>query len=102
MKEYNTAMSSVRVTVEWLFGEIVKYFKFIDFKRQQSISLSPVGKIYIVCAILQNALTCLYNNPVSEYFALTPPTLNNTFIKSCRHCNLYLITKHTVWNTLVN
>ena len=63
MEEYNKAMSSMRITVEWLFGEIVKYFKFTDFKRQQCqqmISLSPVGNIYIVCAILQNALTCLY------------------------------------------
>ena len=79
MEEYNKAMSSVRVTVEWLFWRIVKYFKFTDFKRQRSISLSPVGKIYIVCAILQNTLTCLYNNPVSEYFALTPPTLDEYF-----------------------
>ena len=28
---YNKSMSSVRVSVEWLFGEIVKYFKFVDF-----------------------------------------------------------------------
>ena len=62
-----------------LNGEIAKYFKFTDFKRQQSLTLSPVGKIYIVCAILQNALTCLYNNPVSEYFELTPPTLDEYF-----------------------
>jgi hypothetical protein len=32
MKAYNKAMSSVCVSVEWLFGEIVKYFKFADFK----------------------------------------------------------------------
>ncbi len=79
MEEYNKAMSSVRVTVEWLFGEIVKYFKFTDIKRQLSISLSPVGKIYIVCTILQNALTCLYHNPVSTYFNLTPPSLDEYF-----------------------
>ena len=33
MEEYNKAMSSARVTVEWLFWRIVKYFKFTDFKR---------------------------------------------------------------------
>lgn len=79
MAEYNQAMSSVRISVEWLFGEIVKYFKFVDFKRQQNISLSPVGKIYVVSAILQNALTCLYDNPVSTYFALNPPSLDEYF-----------------------
>lgn len=31
IKVYNKSVSSVRVSVEWLFGEIVKYFKFVDF-----------------------------------------------------------------------
>ena len=30
MEAYNEAMSSVRSSVEWLFGDIVKYFKFLD------------------------------------------------------------------------
>lgn len=29
--QYNQAMSKVRVSVEWLFGNITNYFKFIDF-----------------------------------------------------------------------
>ena len=79
MKAYNKAMSSVRVSVEWLFGEIVKYFKFVDFKRALSIRLSPTGKIYIVCALLQNAHACLYGNIVSDYFELQPPNLEDYF-----------------------
>jgi hypothetical protein len=79
MKAYNKAMSSVRVSVEWLFGEIVKYFKFVDFKRALSIRLSPIGKIYIVCALLQNAHACLYGNIVSDYFELQPPNLEDYF-----------------------
>ncbi|XP_028415379.1 uncharacterized protein LOC114538401 [Dendronephthya gigantea] len=75
MKAYNKAMNSVRVSVEWLFGEIVKYFRCTDFKRGLQLRLSPIGKIYIVCAILQNAHACLYGNIVSEYFQLQPPTL---------------------------
>jgi hypothetical protein len=35
--DHNKAMSSVRVSVEWLFGEITKYFKFVDFKQQLKI-----------------------------------------------------------------
>ena len=79
MKAYNKAMSSVRVSVEWLFGEIVKYFKFVDFKTAMSIRLSPIGKIYIVCALLQNAYACLYGNIVSDYFGVQPPTLEAYF-----------------------
>ena len=32
-REWNTAMSRVRVSVEWIFGDIIKYFKFVDFKK---------------------------------------------------------------------
>ena len=79
MELYNKAMSEVRVTVELLFGDICNYFKFIDFKRQMKVNLSPVGKIYFVCALLENARTCLYGNQVSEMFEIAPPSLNEYF-----------------------
>ena len=41
-------MSSVRQAVEWIFGDIVNFFKFQDFKKNLKIGLSPVGKMYIV------------------------------------------------------
>mgnify|MGYP001800002814 CR=1 FL=1 len=31
-----------------------------DFKKNLKIGLNSVGKMYVVCAILRNALTCLY------------------------------------------
>ena len=34
-KAFNTAMSKVRVSVEWVFGEIVEYFAFVDFKKSK-------------------------------------------------------------------
>ena len=55
MEQYNFDMSSVRVIVEWLFGDIIK---FLDFKRNLKIGMSSVGKMYLVCAPL-NAITCL-------------------------------------------
>ena len=60
-------MSQVRIAMEWLFGDIANYFKFIDYKKKLKIGLSSVGKMYLVCAIL-NALTCLYGNTTSEFF----------------------------------
>jgi len=50
-------MSEVRVSVEWLFGDIANYFKFMDFKKKLKIGLSSVGKLYVVSALLRNALT---------------------------------------------
>ena len=48
-------MSSVRQAVEWIFGDIVNFFKFLDFKKNLKIGLSSVGKMYIVSALLHNA-----------------------------------------------
>ena len=78
-KRYNKAMSSVRVSVEWLFGLVKNYFKFIDFKQTQKIGMSPVEKVYVVCAILQNANTCLYGNIISETFNMESPNISDYF-----------------------
>ena len=59
IEEFNKCMSGVRVSVEWLFGDIIQYFKFM--------------------ALLRNALTCLYGNTTSRYFNLSPPTLEKYF-----------------------
>ena len=45
MKAYNTVMSTVRSSVESLFGEIVNYFKFLDFKKNLKLGLSSIGKM---------------------------------------------------------
>ena len=58
-EEYNAAMGRVRVSVEWVFGDIANYFAFVDFKKKLKIGLSAVAKMYSVCALLTNARTCL-------------------------------------------
>ena len=51
MKEFNRAMSSLRVSVEWRFGDISNSFKFIDFRKNLRLRLSAVGKFYRVAVI---------------------------------------------------
>ena len=53
--EFNRSLSSVQVSVEWVFGDIIDYFKLMDFKKNLKIGLSAVGKMYSVCARLRNA-----------------------------------------------
>ena len=65
---FNRAMSAARVSVEWVFGDIVNFFKFLDFKKNLKIHLSAVGKMYVVCSLLTNARTCLYGSVTSNYF----------------------------------
>ena len=47
MREFNKAMSAVRVSVEWMFGNITKYFSIVDFKRQMKVNLSAIGQMRI-------------------------------------------------------
>ena len=79
MEAFNASMSSVRISVEWLFGDVINYFKFLDFKKNLKIGMSSIGKMYIVCALLHNARTCLYGNETSSFFELEPPTLEEYF-----------------------
>ena len=78
-EDYNKSMSKVRVSVEWVFGDTINYFAFMDFKKNLKIGLSSVGKIYITCALLHNARTCLYHNSTTDFFGIDPPSIDNYF-----------------------
>ena len=80
MQAFDSSMSTVRELVEWLFGDIINYCKFIDFNKNLKIGLSSVGKMYIVSALLRNALTCINGNQTSDFFNLDPPTLEDYFL----------------------
>ena len=79
MDEFNRSMSSVRVAVEWTFGDIINYFIFMDFKKNLMIGLSQVGKMYVVSAIFRNGLTCIYGDTTSKFFWLERPSLEEYF-----------------------
>ena len=79
MEAFNAPMSSVRISEEWLFGDLINYFKFLDCKKNLKIGMSSIGKMCIVCALLHNARTCLYGNETSSFFELEPPTLEEYF-----------------------
>ena len=64
---WNQRMSAVRDSVEWLFGDIVNYCKFIDFKKNLKIQLSAVGQMYIVCTILKMLETVFMKVPPQSF-----------------------------------
>ena len=74
-KAFNDSMAKVRLSVEWLFGNVINNFEFSDFKKNQKIGLSNIGKTYRVSALLTNAHTSLYRNNCTNYFDLDPPAL---------------------------
>jgi hypothetical protein len=65
----------VRVAVEWGYGRIVRYFAFLDFKKNLKVFLQPVAVYYAVGALLTNCHTCLYGSQTSRYFGIAPPSL---------------------------
>lgn len=75
-RDFNKAMSSVRVSVEWTFGKIAQLFAFLDFKKNLKLLLQPVGKYYLVGALLTNCHTCLYGSQTSQFFNVAPPNLD--------------------------
>ena len=62
-----------------LFGDIINNFKLLNFKKNLKIGMSSVGKMYLVCALLNNAITCLYGNKTSVFFGVGPPSLQYYF-----------------------
>lgn len=77
---FNKSMSKVRTAVEWVFGDILEYFSFLDFKRNLKVGLSAVGKMCIICALLRNAHSCTYGSTTSSFFGVEPPPLDQYFI----------------------
>ena len=79
-KDFNKSMSQVRMAVEWVFGDVINYFKFMDFRKNLKVRLSAVGKMYYTCALLQNCRTCLYGNQVSIFFDCEPPNIQTYLV----------------------
>ena len=48
MEALNKSISNVRTSVEWLYGDIVEYFKFMDFKKNLKIALAQLEN-YMLC-----------------------------------------------------
>ncbi|XP_064653070.1 uncharacterized protein LOC135503424 [Lineus longissimus] len=76
-KRFNKRMSSVRESVEWQFGKIVKDFAFLDFEKNLKLYLQPVEKLYIVGALLANCHTCIYGSQTGLFFGMEPPPLED-------------------------
>ena len=50
MEAYNTSMSAVRSSVEWLFGDIVNYFKSLDLKKKKE-KKKKISKLVSVASV---------------------------------------------------
>ena len=76
---FNRNMSSVCITVEWGFGDIVNIWKFLDFCSSIKIVEMPVGKFHTNGTFLSNIYNCLYGNKMQQYFRAIQLTLDKYF-----------------------
>jgi hypothetical protein len=74
--EFNRRMSRVRVTVEYGFQRIISICKFLDFKKNLKLYLQPIGKYYVIGALISNIHSIHYGNQTATYFEVDPPSLD--------------------------
>jgi nuclease HARBI1 len=70
---WNTQMSKVRETVEWLFKEIITKWSFLDFRASMKVFQFPVAKYFAVGAFLTNLHCCIYGSETGAYFNCVTP-----------------------------
>ena len=76
---FNRHMSSVHITVEWGFGDIIDKWKFLDFCSAMKIFEMPVGEFCTNGAFLSNICNCLYGNKTQQYIRAIQLTLDEYF-----------------------
>jgi len=68
-------MSSVREVIEWSYKDVKQLWKYCDYKHVLQLRKQPVAKIFFVCLLLRNIYVSLHGSQTSDYFTMTPPTL---------------------------
>ena len=66
--QFNQAMSSVRITVEKGYCEIIEQWKFLDICQAMRIFQLSVAQYYINAAFLSNLCNCMIGNKTRNYF----------------------------------
>ena len=72
-------MSKKRVSVEYGYGFVQKYWTKNWFSLANWIGSSPVAAYYLAACLMANIMTCLRGNQISIQFDCIPPSLNEYF-----------------------
>jgi nuclease HARBI1 len=72
----NRLMSGVRIAVEHSFRKFKSLWAFQNYYMDCKLELSAVGRFYIVCVLLTNVHTTLYESQVGRAYHCAPPSLH--------------------------
>lgn len=70
----NRALSSCREIIEWDYGDVGKYWAYVNFRNALKMRKSPVGQHYFVALLLRNAYVTMNGCNTARYFNIFPPT----------------------------
>lgn len=75
---FNLLMAKVRVSVEWGYMHVVKYFPMLDWEKQLKVEHVPVEALWHLAVFLTNCHTCHFGgNQISQFFSCSPPSLEH-------------------------
>jgi hypothetical protein len=73
---FNKIVCPLQTSVEWGYEKIVKYWAFLDFKKQMKIGKSSIIAMWHTAVFFTNVLTCTKGgNQISSFFGLPPPSV---------------------------
>ncbi|KAE9406321.1 hypothetical protein BT96DRAFT_954974 [Gymnopus androsaceus JB14] len=78
-KEWNKAMSAVRIEVEHGFADLTRSWPFLNAWWVHRVFSSLVGRYYRIGVLLSNALNCIRPNQTAQTFDCEPPALEEYF-----------------------
>jgi len=78
----NRSMSSCREVIEWDYGDVGKYWAYVDYKKILQLRKMPVGRSYFVAMLLRNAYVTLNGGNTSQFYECIPPTFEHWVTQS--------------------
>ena len=76
-------MKTIRIAVEWPFGDLMRKFPFLAQKSKQRQLLCPVAAHCRAGVLLYNCIATMYPSQVAQYFSCPPPQLE-TYLANAR------------------
>ena len=71
----NSAMSTCRETIEWDYGDIGRYWAYLDYRNVLKMRSMPVAQICLTAMLLRNAHVCMNGCNTAESFFMSPSCL---------------------------
>lgn len=69
----NRCLSSCREVIEWDYGDVGKYWAFVDYKKTLKLRQMMIGRVYFVAMLLRNAYVTMNGCNTSTFYELMPP-----------------------------